>query len=76
MKEDNRMSKPKTVTFDIARIAAQKEDKKITRIKWGKGVYLTKGTTLFFMMRTTNNKIITYVPTDGAHSAIATILAP
>ena len=63
------MSKPKQVTFDVARIAAQKEDKKITRVKWGKGTYLQKGTIWFFMMKTADNKLITYMPTDEDISA-------
>jgi len=63
------MSKSKTVTFDIAKAALYNEDKKIARTGWDKGVHLQKGTIWFFMMRTADNKLITWIPTDEDTSA-------
>ncbi|MCK9198317.1 MAG: DUF2829 domain-containing protein [Bacilli bacterium] len=63
------MSKQKQVTFDIAKMAVYNDDKRIVRAGWGKGVYLEKGTVWFFMMRTVDNKLITWMPTDEDTSA-------
>lgn len=59
----------KKVTFNIAKAAVNNEGKKIARLGWNKGINLKKGTTLFFMMTTVDNKIITYIPTEEDKSA-------
>ncbi len=63
------MAKQKQVSFDIAKMAIYNDSKKITRVGWDKGVHLEKGTVWFFMMRTVDNKLITWMPTDEDTSA-------